>query len=389
MFADGGGLYLQVTASGARSWIYRYQMNGRRRDMGLGSISDFGLAEARERAADARKLVRDGIDPIEARKAQKAEQRLEDAKAVTFQEAAETYISSMTPSWKSEKHAAQWTATLKTYAYPIIGGLPINGIDTGLTVKVLEPIWTLKNETASRVRQRIENILDYSKVRGWRDGENPARWKGHLDRVLPAKVAKVEHHASMPYAELPTFWPRLQVQNGMGARALELAILTAARTSEVLLATWPEFDLDDRIWAIPRERMKAGAEHRVPLPAAAIELLQKLATVRTSDEGFVFAGQRKGKPLSGMAMAMTLRRMEVDVTPHGYRSSFRTWAAEQTSFAHDVCEAALAHTPGSKVIEAYQRGDLLVKRRKLMDAWAGFVTTPPKGKTVTPFRRTG
>lgn len=390
MYADGGGLYLQITASGAKSWIFRFQINGRRRDMGLGGIVDYSLAEARDRATEARRLVKDGIDPIAARAAREAEQRLNDAKLMTFEAAAKTYIDAMKPGWKSKKHAAQWTATLEAYAYPTIGKLPINGIDTGLVVKCLEPIWSTKTETASRVRQRIESILSYAKVRGWRSGENPARWKDHLDQVLPAKgkVAKVEHHASMPYADVPGFWPRLQLQDGMGARALELAILTATRTAEVLQARWPEFDLDEKVWIIPGDRMKAGAEHRVPLSGPAVELLRKLETIRQSDDGYAFPGQRKGRPLSNMSMAMTLRRMDLDATPHGFRSTFRTWAAEMTAFPHDVCEAALAHTQTSAVVAAYQRGDLFRKRRGLMDGWAGYVIGSKAGGSVTPFRRT-
>lgn len=379
LYADGGGLYLQITARGAKSWIFRFQIDGKRRDMGLGSVADVGLAAARDRAAEARKLVREGVDPIAAREARRAEQRLEDAKAKTFRDVAATYIASMTPSWRSAKHAAQWSATLESYAHPVIGDLPINGIDTGLVVQVLEPIWLTKTETASRVRQRIEAILAYAKVRGWRTGDNPASWKGHLDQVFPAKakVARISHHASMAYAEMPRFWPRLELQDGMGARALQLAILTATRSGEVLLSTWQEFDLDNRCWSIPAVRMKAGTEHRVPLSKPAIGLLHKLATVRTSDDAYVFPGQRKNRPLSNMSMAMTLRRIGVDATPHGFRSTFRTWAAECTGFPHDVCEAALAHTPGNKVVEAYQRGDFFRKRTELMDEWASHVTTSP------------
>ncbi len=235
LFADGNGLYLQVTPTGAKTWIFRYQIVGRRRDMGLGSANVVSLADARQKAADAKKLVTMGTDPLETRKAHEAAQALETARAVTFRDCAEAYVESMRHGWKNAKHGAQWSATLETYAYPVMGSLPINGIDTGLVLKVLEPIWTAKTETASRVRGRIESVLDYAKVRGYRSGENPARWKGHLDHILPAKgdVAKVEHHASLPYGEMPAFWPRLQIQDGMGARALEFAILTACRSGEV------------------------------------------------------------------------------------------------------------------------------------------------------------
>ena len=379
MFADGNGLYLQVTESGAKTWIFRYvspsgEKKGKRRDLGLGSFTVVSLADAREKALDAKKLVAAGVDPLEAKRLQVAAQALEAAKAVTFRECATAYIDSMRAGWKNEKHGAQWTATLETYAYPVMGSLPVADIDTTLVLKALEPIWTTKTETASRVRGRIEAILDYAKVRGYRGGENPARWKGHLDHILPAKgdVAKVEHHASLPYADMPAFWPKLQVQDGMGARALELAILTATRTGEVLGARWPEVDLDNKTWTIPAERMKAGAEHRVPLTEPAVALLRKMAAIRSKDCDLVFQGQFKGKPLSNMAMAMVLRRMKIDATPHGFRSTFRTWASEKTSYQHEVCEAALAHTIGDKVVAAYQRGDMFEKRRALMDDWAKF-----------------
>jgi integrase len=371
-FADGNGLYLQVTATGAKTWIFRYAIGGRRRDMGLGSASLFSLAEAREKAIEAKRLVVAGLDPIEAKRARAAAAAVETAKVVTFEECAEAYIASMRAGWRNEKHAGQWTATLKTYAYPTLGALPVAAIDTGLVEKVLRPIWTTKTETASRVRGRIESILDYARVCGHRSGENPARLRGHLSHILPAKstVSKVQHHASLPYADMPKFWPRLQMQDGLGARALELAILTATRTGEVLGACWPEIDLDAALWTVPADRMKAGAEHRVPLSPPAVALLRKLATIRQND--LVFAGQGGERPLSNMSMAMCLRRMKIAGTPHGFRSTFRTWAAEKTTFPHEVAEAALAHTIESKVVAAYQRTDFLAKRRELMTAWANY-----------------
>lgn len=371
-FADGNGLYLQVTPTGAKTWIFRYAIRGRRRDMGLGSATLFSLAEAREKAREAKRLVVSGVDPIEAKKAHAAALAVETAKVVTFMECAEGYIASMRAGWRNEKHAGQWSATLETYAFPTIGALPVAAIDTGLVEKVLRPIWTTKTETASRLRGRIESILDYARVSGHRSGENPARWKGHLDHILPAKgaVAKVEHHASLPYADMPAFWPRLQVQDGLGARALELTILTATRTSEVLGAKWSEIDLDAKLWIVPGERMKAGAEHRVPLSDPALALLRKLTAIRRGD--FVFAGQSAERPLSNMAMAMVLRRMKLDATPHGFRSTFRTWVAEKTSFPHEVGEAALAHVVESKVVAAYQRTDFFDKRRELMAEWANY-----------------
>ena len=389
MFADGNGLYLQVTETGAKTWVFRYQIAGRRRDMGLGSAGVVTLAEARQKAVDAKKLAMMGRDPLEAKKAQAAAQALEEAKAVTFQECAEAYIESMRAGWKNAKHSAQWSSTLETYAYPVMGRLPINGIDTGLVLAVLEPIWRTKSETASRVRGRIESVLDYAKVRGYRGGENPARWKGHLDNILPAKtdVAAVEHHASLPYAEVSSFWPRLQIQDGLGARALEFAILTACRSGEVLGARWDEIDLEARTWIVPAERMKAEAEHRVPLSEPAVTLLRKLATIRQS--AFVFAGQNSDRPLSNMAMTMVLRRMKAGVTAHGFRSTFRTWGAECTGYPHEVLEAALAHTMGDKVVQAYQRGDLFEKRRRLMTDWGEFCNTKPaeSGASVLPMRR--
>lgn len=385
MIADGGGLYLAVAASGAKSWIYRFKLGERRRDMGLGAVADLSLADARDRAAEARKLVKAGIDPIEARdRAAKAEAR----DRVTFAAFAADHIEARRAEWGNPKHAAQWAATLATYAHPVMGAMAVAAIDTETVLRVLRPIWNEKPETASRVRGRIEAILDAAKVRGLREGENPARWKGHLDQVLSAKgkVAPVAHHASMAYADLPAFWPRLKAADGMGARALELAILTAARSGEVLGARWDEFDLDAAVWTVPAARMKAGIQHRVPLAPGVLDLLRVLAAVRQGP--FLFAGMNPARHLSGMAMAMTLRRMGVEVTVHGFRSTFRTWAAERTGAAHEVAEAALAHTQGDKVVAAYQRGDLFEKRRRLMDAWAAFTTTAP-GAAVVRMRRAG
>lgn len=375
MLADGNGLYLQVTASGAKTWIFRFSTAGRRREMGLGPISLVSLADARQKALDAKKLVAAGIDPLEAKSQQAAEQRLAVAKLKTFRECAEECIASMRPKWSNVKHADQWSKTLETYAYPILGSLPVAGVDTQLVLQVLEPIWTKKTETASRVRGRIEAVLDYAKVRGYRDGENPARWKGHLAHTLPGKgnVAKVEHHASLPYPDLPAFWLRLQAHDGLGARALELCILTATRTGEVLGARWSELDLDARLWTIPAERMKADAEHRVPLSDPSVALLKKMAAIRLHDSDFVFHGQVARRSLSNMAMSMVLRRMKADVTVHGFRSTFRTWIAEQTHFPDTVAEAALAHTIDDKVVAAYQRGTMLEKRRELMQAWANYL----------------
>ncbi|WP_247895893.1 tyrosine-type recombinase/integrase [Azospirillum brasilense] len=378
MFADGNGLYLQVTATGAKTWIFRYGFAGRRREMGLGSAKTVTLAKARDEAQKKRGLLAEGIDPLEAKAQQEAKQRLAAVRLTSFRECAEAYIKANRPGWSNDKHAAQWESTLAAYAYPVLGDLPVAEIDTTLVLKVLEAIWTTKTETASRVRGRIEAVLDYAKVRGHRTGENPARWKGHLDLILPAKaaVARVEHHPALPYPEMPAFWPKLQAQDGMGARALEFCILTAARSSEVLGARWGEIDIKAKVWTIPANRMKAGSEHRVPLSTPAIALLRKMAAIRTgtSPNDLVFPGQRDARPLSNMAMAMVLRRMTLDATPHGFRSTFRTWVAEQTRFPDAVAEAALAHTIDDKVVAAYQRGTMLEKRRELMEAWAHFCT---------------
>ncbi|HVO04724.1 MAG TPA: integrase arm-type DNA-binding domain-containing protein [Candidatus Cybelea sp.] len=387
LFADGDGLYLQVGAAGARSWIFRYQLGGRRRDMGLGSVSDLPLADARERVREARRQVAAGVDPIDARKAAVAEKALAAAKATTFKEAAEAYIEAHRDAWKNAKHRDQWDATLARYAFPKIGALPAGSIDTGLVLKVLEPIWKSKTETANRLRGRLESILDFARVRGWRSGENPARWKGHLDHILaaPSEIAAHVHHAAMPYDELPAFWPRLQLYGGMAARALEFLILTAARTGEVLGATWAEIDLDKAVWTVPAERMKAGAEHRVPLSAPAVALLRKMQAVRTGDA--VFPGGSTGGHLSNMAMLQVARRMKAKAVPHGFRSTFRDWAADRTNFPEAVAEAALAHMIDDKTIAAYKRTDFFDRRRKLMDAWAAFIEGGAASGRVVSIKR--
>lgn len=376
MYADGGGLYLQVTGSGAKSWIFRYAMAGREREMGLGPLHTVSLAEARERALEARKLKSSGVDPIEARRASRSLQKLEAARSITFKDAADAYIKANRAGWKNAKHAAQWASTLETYVYPVFGDFAVGAIDTALVLKVIEPIWTTKSETASRVRGRIETILDWATVRGYREGLNPARWRGHLDKLLPAKtkVRKVEHHAALPYRELPDFMAGpLAQQVGIGARALEFAILTASRTSEVIGARWAEIDLEARLWVVPAERMKAGREHRVPLSQGTCQIVAAMAEIRTSE--FVFPGGNAEKPLSEMAMLATLRRMKrTDITPHGFRSTFRDWAAECTDVPGEVVEMALAHTVANKVEAAYRRGDLFEKRKDLMDRWWRFAT---------------
>ena len=378
LYADGGGLYLQVTEVGAKTWIYRFQLAGKRRDMGLGAIHTVSLAEAREEARRCRQLVRDGTDPIEVRRATRLAARAEVAKALTFKQCAEAFIKSHEAGWQNAKHVAQWTSTLEAYAYPSFGDLSVAAVDTGLVMKALEPIWITKTETASRVRGRIESILDWATVRKYRAGENPARWKGHLDHLLPAraKVQKAGHHAALPYDEMGAFMAALRLQSGTSAHALEFAILTASRTGEVIGATWGEIDMDKRLWTIPAERMKADKEHRVPLSDAAMAVLEAMAKVRQGEH--VFSGAKPGRPLSNMALLMTLRRMKRDdLTAHGFRSSFRDWCAERTAYPAEAAEMALAHTVANKVEAAYRRGDLFEKRARMMQDWAAFCATVP------------
>jgi integrase len=386
-YGDGGGLLLQVSAGGSKSWVFRFRVDGKLREMGLGPTHTVALSEAREKALSCRKARLDGRDPIDERKASRLAAKLDAAKAMTFRDCAERYIAAHKAGWRNPKHAAQWPATLGTYVYPVFGSLPVQAVDVGLVLKAIEPIWTTKPETASRVRGRIESVLDWAAARGYRRGENPARWRGHLENLLPkkAKVRRVEHHAALPYAEITAFMAAVRQQEGVAARTLEFAILTAGRTGEVIGARWEEINLADRLWTIPAERMKAGKEHRVPLSAPALAILEELVKVRESD--FVFPGGRHGRPISNMAMLMTLRRMSRgDLTAHGFRSTFRDWAAERTTFPAEVAEMALAHAVSDKVEAAYRRGDLFQKRRQLAEAWAKFCTTPPTAERIVPIR---
>ncbi len=375
--SDGGGLYLQVSATGAKSWVFRFRDAGKLREMGLGATHTVSLAEARDAALQQRKQRLAGSDPIAARKTSRAAARLEAAKAKTFEEVAELYIDEHRAGWENAKHAAQWTATLTTHAFPKLGALPVQGIDASLVHDVLAPIWSTKTETATRVRQRIEAILDYSSVRGWRTGDNPARWRGHLDKMLPApaKVAKVQHHAALPYGEIASFMGDLRQRDAMAARALEFATLTAARTGEVLGAKWSEISLDDATWTVPAARMKAKRDHRVALSEPALAVLRPLYDLRVND--YIFIGGKHSKPLSNMALLQLLHRMERgDLTAHGFRSTFRDWAAEQTDFPSEAVEMSLAHAVGDKTEAAYRRGDLLEKRRQLMADWAKACASP-------------
>lgn len=375
-YSVGGvaGLHLVVTESG-KSWILRAQVGSRRTDIGLGSFSDVGLARAREEARRIRQKIYDGVDPVLEKRNARATLMVEQAKTMTFAECASTYIESHKAGWKSEKHAKQWSATLGTYAYPIIGKLPVSGIETAHIRNVLYPIWNSKTETASRLRGRIESVLDWAKVNGYRDGENPARWRGHLDQLLPkrSKVQRVKHFAALPYAELGSFMAELREREGMSARALEFAILTAARSGEVRQATWSEIDFNNTMWIVSAERMKAGKEHRVPLSDDVIELLSDLPRFKDSD--YLFPAARGGA-LSNMAMTSVLKRMgRKGLTQHGFRSTFRDWAGETTAYPREVIEHALAHKLKDKAEAAYQRGDMFIKRAKLMKDWALYCRT--------------
>ena len=376
LLGDGKGLYLRVGDSGSKSWVLRYMLDGRAREMGIGSYYDLSLADARERARGFRKMVKDGVDPIDDRRVRRALLRAERAKVMTFRQCAEAYIVAHQASWRSQKHTAEWTRTLEIYVYPVFGSTPAQVIDVGLVMKVLDGIWLAKPETAGRIRGRIEAILNWATARGYRKGDNPARWRGHLENLLPrkSKLRPVQHHAALPYAELGAFMADLRQQNGIGARALEFAILTAARTAEVIGARWDEINFGEKLWTVPAARMKAGREHRAPLSHATIEILEKMQAIRTDE--FVFPGSRSGHPISNMAMTMVLRRMgRGDLTVHGFRSSFRDWTADQTNFPREVAEMALAHAVSDKVEAAYRRGELLRKRRQLMEAWARYTVT--------------
>ena len=374
--SDGGGLYLSIDKAGRRRWMLMYVRNGKRVELGLGSGRDLSLAAARNEAAALRASLAEGGDL-------KAE-RAREKGVPSFGDFADSYVEAMSPSWRNPKHVRQWTMTLTTYAAPI-RHLPVNEIKTADVLRVLQPLWSRTPETAERLRGRIENILSAAKAKGYRSGENPAVWRGHLDQLLPKRQRLTRgHHAALPFDQAPAFMADLRMRRAVAARALEFTILTAARSGEVLGAEWDEFDLDRRLWLVPAGRMKAGREHRVPLTDRALAILTEVAELGTT--GFVFPGPKPDAPLSSMAMSMLLRRMEADITVHGFRSTFRDWASEATSFPHEVCEMALAHTIGNKAEAAYRRGDLFEKRRKLMEAWATYCAIP-KGEKVVPFSR--
>jgi integrase len=369
---DGGGLYLQVTigAGGTvnRSWLVRYMLDGRPRKMGLGPAGLVPLAEARDRALAARKSARiEHVDPIEARREARAKRAIEAARAMTFRQCAEAYIEAHQASWTNARHRKQWPETLTAYAYPLLGAVPVAAVDTALVMKVIEPLWNTKQETAARLRARIEQILNWASARGFRQGDNPARLKGHLDHLLAKrnKARTVRHLAAIPHGQVPAFMGELRERDGVAARALEFCILAAARTGEVLGARWSEIDLAAKTWTIPADRMKAAREHRVTLSDAAVAILGGLPRKST----YVFEGHR-----AHMALLKVLRRMGRHETVHGFRAAFKTWASEQTAFPSDVVEAALAHVVGNKVERAYARGDRFEKRRRLMDEWARYCT---------------
>jgi integrase len=384
LYGDGGNLYLQITNANARSWIFRYGS----RYAGLGSAFNVSLEEARDLAYEYRKLLREGVDPLEVKRTKQAQARLEAAKAITFKQCASAYIESHKAAWKDAKHLQQWTNTIEQHCGPI-NDLPVQQVDTEGTLAVLQPIWATIPESASRLRGRIETVLDWAKVRGYRSGENPARWRGHLDKLLPrtSKVRKVAHHAALPYAQVPEFITKLRQRHSVTARALEFTILTAARSGEVLGARREEFDLDAAVWAVPADRMKGGREHRVPLSAPALQIIQSMMT-KTGGE-FIFPGGSPGERLSDKVLHKVLRRMGVAATVHGFRSGFRDWAAECTHVANEVCEAALAHTVGNKVEAAYRRSDLFEKRRALMDAWSRYCSNTDDAATVVSLRAMG
>lgn len=386
MVGGVAGLGLQISDTGARSWVLRVMVGGRRRDMGLGGYPDVTLAGAREAARAARQKIKEGIDPVEDAKVKRSALQAAKASAMTFSEAASAYIAVKEAEWRNAKHGQQWRNTLATYADPVIGRILVRDIGQSHIMKVLEPIWLDKTETAKRLRGRIENILDWARVSGYREGENPARWKGHLDTLLasPGKVQVVEHFAALPYAEIGEFLVRLRQQEGIAARALEFAILTAARSGEVRGATWEEIDLDAALWIIPANRMKAKKEHRVTLNDGAIAILE--ATPKEQRAGLIFPNN-KGEMLSDMTLTALLRRMKrTDITVHGFRSTFRDWAAECTNYPREVAEMALAHVIENKVEAAYRRGDLFDKRARMLRDWWRYTSKTEGTATVTPIQ---
>ena len=374
MYADGGSLYLRVAPGGSKQWIFRYAAStGRMRDMSLGAVHTFSLAEARERATEARKLRADGIDPLDHKRAQRAALRAADAKAMTFEQCARGFIKDNEAEWTNPKHRHEWETTLRKYVFPLLGSLPVEAIDTPLVLKVVKPLWERIPTTASRVLGRIQAVLGWATVHHYRSGDNPARWQGHLEHALPAlsKVAKAEHHAALPYPQVGAFVAKLRKDSSVGARCLEFITLTAARLGEAINAEWDEIDLANRVWVVPASRMKADREHRVPLSGAALAVLKAVQAIRQSD--YVFPGTRQGRPVGeNTPVRLAKQAAGSNITVHGLRSTFRDWASERTSFSREVAEMALAHAIPNAVEAAYRRGDLFEKRRRLMEAWVKF-----------------
>ena len=383
LYADGNGLYLRVTESGAKYWPFRYSLGGKRREMFLGKFPDMSLANARDEAGECRKQVKRGTDPIDARKAvaenTKAQKAIVDARAVTFKDCAEGYMEAHRDSWRNAKHKQQWENTLAHYAYPVFGDLPTEDIGLPLVLKVLQPLWKPRTETAKRLRGRIEAVLDWAHARDYRSGENPARWKGKLQTLLaaPSKIATVKHHPALPYADIHPFMEAAKQQEGTAALALQFLILTASRTNEAIGMRWAEIDEAKGEWRVPADRMKGHREHRVPLSHDALAVLERAKALRKGKGTVVFPSPRGDAPLSNMALAVLLRRMgRADITVHGFRSTFRDWCAEVTAYPREIAEACLAHISGDKVESAYLRSDFFDKRRQLMDAWARYCATP-------------
>jgi integrase len=394
LYPDGQGLYLQVSPSGSTSWIFRYQHARRRRYMGLGGLATVSLSDARRKALTARKMLAEGLDPLEEGRALAVAKA---AKAITFREAADRYIATHQSSWRNAKHIAQWSSTLEAYAMPVFGNVSVGTIGVELVLRVLEPIWEAKNETARRVRGRLEVILDWATAGGLRGGENPARWKGLLEHRLSKqpRAARIKHHPALDYRRMATFMAQLRKEEGVAARCLEFTILTGARTGESTGAKWNEFDLSAALWTVPGDRIKAARTHRVPLAERALAIVREQARIRRGD--YVFGGRKSDAPLSNMAMATVLRRMGLsEITVHGFRSAFRDWAAEKTAYPREVAEMALAHAVGDRVEAAYRRGDLLQKRVAFMSDWAAHCAEAPnraartagRSRTTAPGKQT-
>lgn len=390
-YGDGGGLYLRVaeypTKEGlarSKNWLFRFERAGRERLMGLGSLDTLTLAEARERARECRRSLLDGVDPIDARQKRKADARAASARMLTFKACAESYIDEHRKTWKNPIHANQWPTTLQTYVYPLIGPLPVASIDTAMVLKCLRPIWEKIPDSARRIRGRVEKVLDWAKAQSYRDGENPARWKGHLDHLLAAtsKAERVKHHAALPYADLPELMTVMRSRPEVSARALEFLILTSSRTNEVIGACWSEIDFLEKLWTVPKSRMKSGRPHIVPLSPRAIEILQAQGPAKPA--ALIFPGARVGKPLSNMAMLEWLRGMRPGFTVHGFRSTFRDWAGDLTNYQNEVIEATLAHVIVDETEAAYRRSTAVEKRRRLMGDWAKFCARPLSNSKVVP-----